>query len=797
MKKTKVGMLGILAMAVILSFGSRTAIAMETHTQKPYAEVEKEESSEKMVEKVQEGTALVVSALREQKAQRSVGQTEVSLSVGAEVYYDGWFTRYFYINGNLGYCLEPEKFPPGDGDYVAEVLEDNTLLGKGLYYLYGGPGYTKEIEERFFASSLGKPDKIYGYCHAILSYIFDGCSLEGDAFQGLGEDSRKGIVQITEDLKAFPEPPSADLSVEPAEQECTYLEDGRQKSGTFTLKGDARNQIQIQLPEGITLCRGTEGTEDETGKVTIKGGETFFFTAPTSVTGVWETEELYGTTTNEYKALVVYGDGGEQSVGSWSYALGGSVAPVKWKVKWLDYVEVQLEKKDRETLDKNAQGAATLEGAVYELYDRQGNLVDTLVTDKEGKAVSKKLPADAYVLKEVTPSQGYNLDKEEHTVQIAKENGKVSLETIESLEEVVRGDVELVKFGQDKRGEDTEIKKPLEGIVFTITSLTTGETYDMITDEHGHASTRQLGNPRGGLPYDTYRMEETKGAEGYALMEPVEFTVSEEGQTFHYIVENKVVRSGICIEKRDKGTGKRIPVSGTSFRILTETGEEVVMHTYYPKKEEHRIFKTDETGRCLLPEQLDYGTYYLEEVQAPKGYLKGERVKFQVTGMQDFSDPMTVTFFDEPAKGKIKIQKIDKETKQPIQGVRFVIRAKEDVVTLDGTVRLRKGEQAGELVTDEKGMAVSEELYLGTYEIEETQPASGYVKARTPYEVKLQYKDQETALVEKTVVVENERIVPEKETPAPKTGDPSGMWAGFLALFVSFVIMFRISRKKR
>lgn len=53
-------------------------------------------------------------------------------------------------------------------------------------------------------------------------------------------------------------------------------------------------------------------------------------------------------------------------------------------------------------------------------------------------------------------------------------------------------------------------------------------------------------------------------------------------------------------------------------------------------------FVTDESGTITLPEKLEYGTYYLREVHAPNGYLKGEDLKFVVDEWGSWTDPLPV-----------------------------------------------------------------------------------------------------------------------------------------------------------
>lgn len=74
---------------------------------------------------------------------------DVSLRRGEEVFYEGYSTFYYYIDGTLGYCLEPKRSSPHDGTYTSKQLTNDTLLSKTLYYAYGNPGYQKYLKPVF------------------------------------------------------------------------------------------------------------------------------------------------------------------------------------------------------------------------------------------------------------------------------------------------------------------------------------------------------------------------------------------------------------------------------------------------------------------------------------------------------------------------------------------------------------------------------------------------------------------------------------------------------------------------
>lgn len=205
------------------------------------------------------------------------------------------------------------------------------------------------------------------------------------------------------------------------------------------------------------------------------------------------------------------------------------------------------------------------------------------------------------------------------------------------------------------------------------------------------------------------------------------------------------------------------------------------MTTYYPNKVVHETFKTDENGQFTFPEKLKYGTYYLEELHAPEGYLKGELLTFKVTEGSTWEKPLVVQYADENAMGKIQIQKTDAETKTALANAVFEITAAEDIITPDGTVRLQKGEIADTITTDDAGNAESKNLFLGKYFVKEKQQPDGYLLNEKKYEVELKYKDQNTTLITESLDITNqptkvEVVKTDKETGKPIEGVEFSVW---------------------
>jgi Predicted outer membrane protein len=320
---------------------------------------------------------------------------------------------------------------------------------------------------------------------------------------------------------------------------------------------------------------------------------------------------------------------------------------------------------------------------------------------------------------------------------------------------IIRGDVEIVKFRTSK--DDNETYIGLKGVEFTFTSKETGEEIvKIITDENGFATTATPAFPRGRLRYGTYIVTETIVPEGMKAIVPFEITISEEGQVIQGIYkENIPYSASIQLVKVDAETGNTIALADTIFQILDKDKNIVAMTQYYPELLNLTEFKTNENGWCLLPNKLEYGTYYVRELKAPNGYLQGEDIQFVVNRDYDWENPLVIEFANNPVKGKVNITKVDTETGEKLEGAVFAIIAKEDIYTADGTLRAVEGEIVDTLTTDYNGYAQSKELYLGNYYAKEIEAPFAYGINLDIHEFKLTYKDEETSLVYTNIEVGN------------------------------------------
>lgn len=297
-------------------------------------------------------------------------------------------------------------------------------------------------------------------------------------------------------------------------------------------------------------------------------------------------------------------------------------------------------------------------------------------------------------------------------------------------------------------GKEEDAKEQKNGISF------------LLTDESGVSGEAEL-------DAGTYFIREEQAPRGYVLSPRIYEVTIKDGETFELYAEDIAQSRRVKVVKKDKDTGKVIPLAGVQFRLLDENQVPIGMKTEDSAAEDCEIFETDAEGQLTFPQSLAYGTYYLEEVKAPEGYLKGERMEFQISEDGTWETPLVLEYADENAMGKIRVEKTDEETKEPLSGAVFEITAAEDIKTADGTVRLQKGETA-DIVTTENGTAESKLLFLGSYIVRETKQPDGYMPEQKEYAVSLVYADQNTAVVIQTLTVENKKVPP----PEPPKEEP-------------------------
>ena len=286
-------------------------------------------------------------------------------------------------------------------------------------------------------------------------------------------------------------------------------------------------------------------------------------------------------------------------------------------------------------------------------------------------------------------------------------------------EEVKKQRIQLFKSGE--REGISGVVKGLQGAEFTWKLKTevdnvgwdNAKTYAVITtNENGHAITDYL-------PYGKYLVRETKTPKDY--MTAPDFTVSVTKDSSEYneleqvklvSVNNKPFASYVKLVKVDEDTGKKVTLNSASFKIKDAQGNYVVQKVSGTKVDtfttnsDNEIIPVVEKGTVTLPLMLNAGTYTIEEIKTPKGFLDLEKpVEFVISSTYDYdvdedADPIVeVEIKNRQPKGEIKLNKtvmdLDTNTdlvdRSDLSKIQFVLKAKEDIYSsIDGSLMFEK-----------------------------------------------------------------------------------------------------------
>lgn len=426
------------------------------------------------------------------------------------------------------------------------------------------------------------------------------------------------------------------------------------------------------------------------------------------------------------------------------------------------------------------QGDATLEGAVYGVY-KDGALLDTYTTDKNGYFITDYYPCYENVewtIREISPSKGYLLDPTVYYPDTYAGLYSIELNTVylDVYEDIVKGKIAIIKHTDDG---STQIETPEEGAVFEIYLKSAG-TYEaaditerdiIVCDAYGFAETVEL-------PYGVYIVRQIKGWDGRELLPAFEVYINEDGEAYRYLINNANFESYLRVVKTDSTTNKPIPYAGAGFQIYDPDGNLITMRYTYPELTVIDTFYTNEDGTLLTPEKLPYGKgFSLVEVQAPYGYILDKTPIYFDISKENAADENGITVVkvvkeNEPQKGTISIIKTGEcfasvmesdgvyqpvYEVQALAGAVYEITAAEDVVTPDGTVRYTAGQVIASITTDDTGMASTEPLFLGKYQIREITAPYGMVLNNDTVTVELSYAGQDIRITSTAAAFVNER----------------------------------------
>ncbi|MED2837896.1 MULTISPECIES: SpaA isopeptide-forming pilin-related protein [Bacillus] len=376
-------------------------------------------------------------------------------------------------------------------------------------------------------------------------------------------------------------------------------------------------------------------------------------------------------------------------------------------------------------LKKDSESGQLLPGAKFDVIDKDGNVIETIITDGKGEALSTQLPVGTYTLKEVEAPKGYELTSSLVHVDVAA-NKTVTVDVLnKKIVEKATGQFEIVKVDAEDKAKvlsDAEFEVYKDG----------KKVETLRTDKTGKVTSKKL-EP------GTYTLKETKAPQGYTLLKEEIEVVVEANKVVQVQVENAKELGSLQVIKKDAESGKVL--EGAEFKLKNETGQVV------------GEAKTTNKDGIVKFENLVPGKYTLEETKAPEGYKAIEvTVEVNVVANEVAKREVLNEKVKEEITGQLEITKVDaNDTGKTLAGAVFEI--------------WKDGTKIDTLTTNKNGKAISKKLEPGDYILKEVHAPEGY---------KLSDKEIKFKISNEKVEVKNLEITNEKgpEKPGEETEKP-------------------------
>lgn len=451
----------------------------------------------------------------------------------------------------------------------------------------------------------------------------------------------------------------------------------------------------------------------------------------------------------------------------------------KWSPRMTGWIAIQKASSNPDCSDNNSM--YSLEGAQYDVYDTQGQVVDTITTDENGYGCSHELLPGYYKVWERSAPKGYALDTQGHAVDVLAGD----TQTLNVVDIPQNDPVPMVvqKIDADTQTPTGEGAGTLAGAEFTLKfyprESATGEparTWVLKTDKDGVTSPHKAqtdpetylaevqqdvfyfnNEGRTTMPLGTLTIEETKAPSGYLLNSHDVHTVhitsdnTSEEEVHSYVVpkhNEQVNRGDIRVEKLDKELMSNkaqgdATLEGITFAVVNLNPQAVKtsLGICEPQQVCARITTTNKDGHFIAQtsdQDLPFGHYRIYEESSNDSYLNdGFEAEFDITHDKElvsFTDTNSCAK-DSVVRGGIKLGKIDKELNvhspqaaATLEGAEFSIYNKSAAPVQIGDKLVAPNELVTTLTTDETTCAETDKRLLpyGTYLIQETKAPRGY-----------------------------------------------------------------------
>lgn len=324
--------------------------------------------------------------------------------------------------------------------------------------------------------------------------------------------------------------------------------------------------------------------------------------------------------------------------------------------------------------------AEPLAGAIFQIRNQNGQVVEQITSDLTGTAVSTTLTPGKYTIEQLYAPDGYVANTAFQTIQV--ENNKTAIATFTQTKKAV-----ITIYATDGNAMG------LMGVQYAVYDAVTGlEVAQVVTDESGVATV-------GPLDLGVYTVKELSAPDGYLLTTSYQVPVVMYGDEAVYVRFPHATQDYILIETLDSVT--RAPIPGAQYTVTNMNNDLVGTYT------------ANDNGVVEVG-PLTPGFYVVKQVAAPEGYsICTETQTIEVISGR----VLNCRFVNEKLEGII-IEAVDQETHVGLPNVTFEIYNDKNIQVFHG-------------VTNASGQIATGELPAGRYTIRQMAAPDGYTAVET------------------------------------------------------------------
>lgn len=260
-----------------------------------------------------------------------------------------------------------------------------------------------------------------------------------------------------------------------------------------------------------------------------------------------------------------------------------------------------------------------LEGATIGIFKidttefTEKTAIVTTKTDKDGAFSFNNIPYGEWVVKEIAAPTGYAVDATQHHIYISDDGVVINVTMVDKQVQISKTDV---TSGQELAGAELTITDESGNVIDSWTSTDTAHYANGLVEGHKYTLTEKT------APY------------GYEIANSIVFVVTSDKAIQKVVMNDSPILSSVLVNKVDSVTGENIISRKFEFTLYSDPE---------CKNEIITVNANTDDGTALFSD-LRYGTYYIKETKAPKGYmLSNEVVKIEINDKGVFANGKELT----------------------------------------------------------------------------------------------------------------------------------------------------------